>query len=137
MKKQLKSITPLLQVADLEASIEFYTRKLGFVKHHQEEGGFAILERDECSLFLAQKQTKVDLRNATARAKPDGYASYDFFVMCTPGTVDGLLKECRDAKATIPAAYDNGPVNRPYGIRDFNVIDPDGYDIVFGEPIGE
>lgn len=137
MKKSLQSVSPLLQVGDIEASIAFYTQKLGFKKHHQEEGGFAILGRDECTIFLAQKQTDVDLRNVTARARADGYASYDFMVMCAQGTVDALWKEYRDADVPMSAAFVNGPVNRSYGIRDFNITDPDGYDIVFGEPVEE
>ena len=35
----------------------------------------------------------------------------------------------------MPDCFKNGPVTRPYGIRDFSVIDPDGYDLVFGEEI--
>jgi hypothetical protein len=31
----------------------------------------------------------------------------------------------------MPEGFEAGPVARPYGVRDFSVID--GYDIVFGE----
>lgn len=30
---------------------------------------------------------------------------------------------------------EGGPIDREYGIRDFSIIDPDGYQIVFGAPI--
>jgi hypothetical protein len=33
----------------------------------------------------------------------------------------------------MPDGYKDGPVTRPYGVRDFSVIDPGGYDLVFGE----
>ena len=34
---------------------------------------------------------------------------------------------------TISACYADGPIARPYGSRDFSVLDPDGYDLVFAE----
>jgi hypothetical protein len=33
----------------------------------------------------------------------------------------------------MPDGFADGPVTKSYGIRDFSVIDPDGYDIVFRE----
>ena len=30
-------------------------------------------------------------------------------------------------------SYNNGPVTRPYGMRDFSLVDPDGYDLVFAD----
>lgn len=131
--KQLQKISPLLQVADMKKSLEFYTKKLGFAVKWKDGDGFAILSRDGCDLFLGQNQTKVDLRNSTARAKKDGFASYDLHIHCAPGAVDALWKEFRKADAEI--LEKDGPVNREYGIRDFTVVDPDGYLIVFGSPI--
>jgi catechol 2,3-dioxygenase-like lactoylglutathione lyase family enzyme len=132
MQKQLQSISPLLQVTDMKKSVEFYTGKLGFKEKWRDGDGFVILSRDGCDLYLGQKQTKVDLRNITARAKPDGFASYDLHIHCALGAVDSLWKEFTRAGVQIPEK--NGPVNREYGIRDFTVIDPDGYSIVFGSP---
>jgi hypothetical protein len=37
----------------------------------------------------------------------------------------------------MPEGFEAGPVTRPYGIRDFSVMDPDGYDFVFGEECEE
>jgi catechol 2,3-dioxygenase-like lactoylglutathione lyase family enzyme len=133
MQKQIQRVSPLLQVADLNASIEFYTTKLGFEEKWRDGDGFVILSRDGCDIFLGQKQTKVDLRNITARAKPDGFASYDLHFHCSVGAADALWKEFSEAGANIPEK--DGPITREYGIRDFTVIDPDGYSIVFGSPI--
>lgn len=131
----LKSVCPLLQVSDLECSLEFYTQKLGFQETMRDPGGFTILCRDDCLLFLAPKQCKVDLRNATARLENDGYANYDLHIHCASGSLDALWKEYKDAGVSMGAAFVNGPVTRDYGVRDFSVIDPDGYDLVFGESV--
>lgn len=92
--KALKSITPLLQVKDLDHSIDYYVAKLGF-KLHFRDRGFAGLFR----------------------------------------TVDTLWQEFRAAGASMHEYLDSGPVNREYGIRDFSVYDPDGYNLVFGAEI--
>ena len=133
MQKQLLRISPLLQVSDMNKSVEFYTKKLGFEEKWRDGDGFVILSRDGCDLFLGQKQTKVDLRNVTARTKPDGFADYDLHFHCAVGAADALWGEF--SKAGVNTTEKDGPVTSEYGIRDFSVIDPDGYTIVFGSPV--
>lgn len=133
MQKHIQRISPLLQVSDMNKSVEFYTNKLGFEEKWRDGDDFVILSRDGCDLFLGQKQTKVDLRNVTARAKPDGFASYDLHFHCAVGAADSLWDEFTKAGVDIPEK--DGPITREYGIRDFTVIDPDGYAIVFGSPV--
>jgi hypothetical protein len=57
----------------------------------------------------------------------------DLHVHCQPGTLDALYREFRSRGVRMPDGYKDGPVTRPYGVRDFSVIDPGGYDLVFGE----
>jgi catechol 2,3-dioxygenase-like lactoylglutathione lyase family enzyme len=133
MQKQLQSISPLLQVSDMKKSVEFYAGKLGFKEKWRDGDGFVILSRDGCDLYLGQNQTKVDLRNATARTESDGFASYDLHFHCAVGAADALWKEFTKVGVNIPEK--DGPITREYGIRDFTVIDPDGYAIVFGSPV--
>jgi len=47
----LKSAIPVLASLDAEATIEFYTEKLGFTFHNNWDG-YIILSRDEISLHL-------------------------------------------------------------------------------------
>jgi catechol 2,3-dioxygenase-like lactoylglutathione lyase family enzyme len=128
----LKQISPLLQVSDLEASVSFYGEKLGFQTGSTEDG-FCMIRRDDCLIFLAQKTKDVDLTNKAARAVDDGWCNYDLHIHCQPGTLDALYEEFRKKEVNMPDCYQNGPVTRSYGVRDFSVIDPDGYDLVFGE----
>ena len=131
----LKHVCPLLQVSDLKASVLFYGEKLGF-RTGSMEGGFSVVRRDDCSLYLAQKTKAVDVTNKAARADPaDDWCNYDLHFFCQPGTLDALFEEFRSKGVMMPDCYPNGPVTRSYGIRDFSVIDPDGYDLVFGEEV--
>ena len=131
----LKSITPLLPVKDLDVSIEFYVQKLGFTLEFQERG-FAGLCRDGCRIFLSQNErADVDLRNAASKMADDNWANYDLHINCAAGTVDDLWREFKAAGAPMHESYAQGPVNRSYGIRDFSVLDPDGYDLVLGAEI--
>jgi catechol 2,3-dioxygenase-like lactoylglutathione lyase family enzyme len=129
----LKQISPLLQVNDLTKSVSFYRDKLGF-RTGSPTDGFCVVQRDECTIFLAQKTKAVDVTNKAARAVPaDEWCNYDLHIHCEPGTLDALYESFRRKGVPMPAAYQNGPVTRAYGIRDFSIIDPDGYDLVFGE----
>jgi hypothetical protein len=129
----LQQISPLLQVTDLETSVSFYGQKLGFQTGSM-DGGFSVVRRGDCSIFLAQKSKDVDVTNKAARAVPDdGWCNYDLHIHCQPGTLDALYEEFRTKGVRMPDCFKNGPVTRSYGIRDFSVVDPDGYDLVFGE----
>lgn len=134
----LKSISPLLPVKDLKASLLFYTGKLNFREYRRIEEGenkFAIIGRDGTEIFLAQKQAQVDLRNVTARAKPDGFADYDLRIHCEVGTLNALWKKCREANVEMSVGFKDGPVAGDNGTREFSIVDPDGYSLVFCEPI--
>ena len=123
----------MLQVSDLSASVLFYGEKLGFQTGTM-EGGFSIVGRDNCTLHLAQKTKAANVTNKAARANPDDdWCNYDLHFCCQPGTLDALFEEFRSKSVRMADCYKNGPVKRSYGIRDFSVIDPDGYDLVFGE----
>jgi catechol 2,3-dioxygenase-like lactoylglutathione lyase family enzyme len=128
----LKQISPLLQVGDLSTSAAFYRDKLGF-QTDSTEGGFCMARRDDCLIFLAQKTKDADVTNKAARAVEDGWCNYDLHIHCLPGTLDGLFEEFRTKGVPMAAGFEAGPVMRSYGVRDFSVIDPDGYDLVFGE----
>ncbi len=130
----LRSIMPLFLVENLDTSTQFYIDKLGFEELYRDNfgGGFVQFRRDECDIFLARKDSEVDLRNIRARAPERAdFASYDLHIACQAGTIDALWHEYRDSGVQMGS----GPEDRPYGVRDFGIHDPDGYSIVFGAPI--
>ena len=129
----LQQIQPLLQVQDLDLSVTFYCEQLGFSGGVVDEG-FAMVSRDQCTIYLAQKTKSVDVTNKAARKVVDGWCNYDFLIQCKHGTLDALHKEFTDNGVEWLDCFQNGPEDRPYGMRDFSVFDPDGYDLVFAEP---
>ena len=47
-------VTPIIRVSDVSASLEYYTRILGFNDDWGSVDGFASVSRDRCHLFLSQ-----------------------------------------------------------------------------------
>ena len=116
-KPQFEAVTPRLPVADVEQAVAFYVDRLGFqlgwkwgspVTH-------ASVCRDSVSLDLISAP---EGRRGTAMA---------YIQVSGVDTYFSELKE-KDLGATEPQ-------DRPYGMRDFEVVDPDGNRLAFGEPI--
>lgn len=106
-------------VQDLERSLAFYTA-LGFALERR-DGGFAALRWGERWFFLDERSDLPALQGP-ARAN----------VRILTADVDGVW-------ATVEAL--GIPVERPiadryYGLRDFTVRDPDGFELRFATPLG-
>jgi catechol 2,3-dioxygenase-like lactoylglutathione lyase family enzyme len=113
----LESTVPTLQVTDLSAAIAFYRDVLGF------ELGWtwgdpprrASVRRDHVELAFVESA-------AAASATSNVYVH-------TTGIDDYYRRVCRSDAVTVPIGY------RPYGMRDFSIVDPSGNQLTFGEPI--
>jgi catechol 2,3-dioxygenase-like lactoylglutathione lyase family enzyme len=103
-------------VNDLDATVDFYTQKLGFTLAFKwgEPPSFAGLNLDRVQIFL----------DATRKPDPNGCCL--FFNVAD---VDELLAFHRANGVEI--AQDIG--DRPWQIRDYTVRDLNGYHIVFGQ----
>jgi len=107
----------VLVVSDMPASIAYYRDILGF-KAELEFGTpptYACLCRDEAGIHVVA---------ATHAKRLPGQGGVALFV----DDVDALYAELSGRRASIPEP----PQDRPYGMRDFNVIDPDGNLLTFG-----
>jgi catechol 2,3-dioxygenase-like lactoylglutathione lyase family enzyme len=125
MTRQLESISPVLLVADVVKSADYYERKLGFaLRLWGEPPNFAIARRDGISIMLNQI-------GAGAVIHPNaGYdGRYDVYVRV--GNADALFAEIKDRGANI--AFE--PSDEPYLMREFAVCDLDGHLLAFGHGI--
>jgi len=116
---KLTRIAPELPVPDLLASITYYEQQLGFqLAMHLPDQGYAIVERDGVAIHLFQD----DLHNHT----PVGIHIF------TPD-IESLFAELehRGAHLSQPIAP------KPWGNRDFRIIDAAGNKIKFTEPVSE
>ena len=113
--------TPILRVADFDASVAYYVNSLGFHLDWS-EGQFGSVRRGEASLMLCEG----------SQGHPGTW------VYVSVGDADALYDEISARGATIR----HPPRNFPWGSRELHVFDPDGHVLRFGsearrgEPLG-
>ncbi|MGH7302429.1 MAG: VOC family protein [Candidatus Rokuibacteriota bacterium] len=110
---------PVLQVADVGRSIDWYVAAFGFDPDPFPPNppyGFAILRRDGAEMML-QGGTS----SRSADAKEEGWTVY--LRIADEGLLD-LADSVRRATRLV-----RGPERMFYGLVEFEVIDPDGYRI--------
>ncbi len=114
---------PVLQVADVKRSVAFYCGTLGFFAHQLWGDGpdFCIVQRGKVTIAL-------DRTRAAGAAVPvnQWWAAYVY--------VEDADKLCDEFRAK-GAEIVRGPENMEYGLRDFDVRDPDGHLIAFGHDL--
>jgi catechol 2,3-dioxygenase-like lactoylglutathione lyase family enzyme len=117
-KTRFESVTPRLPVADVEAALSFYCGELGFQTGWKWGNPLthANVCRDAISLDLI--------------ASPSGRSAALAYIQLSG--VDAYFRELQGRKVEVGDLGD-----RPYGMRDFEIVDPSGNRLAFGEPIAE
>jgi uncharacterized glyoxalase superfamily protein PhnB len=124
---RLSSTTPGFTVNDIQKSIDFYRDVLGFEvkelwKHDGVLGG-AEMKAGRVSLYLGQD----DWKKGRDRVKGVGFRIY-----CeTTQDLDAIVARIEAHGGTLAEALES----RPWGSRDFAVVDPDGFKITISSPI--
>lgn len=125
IKPRLTSIRPMLAVIDLPRTIAFYCEKLGFVcvSTFGQPPVWCTLHRDGQELMF-----NAPPRESVVRDVPPKSKDYQIFYCNSEGVV-ALRDEFKsrgvmvtDLRVTL------------YGMKEFEVRDPDGYWLWFGEP---
>lgn len=112
------SATPVLASLDIERSVEFFCSVLGFTKVHAEQGVYGVVTRDEVAVHFWSCSEKHIAENTSCRIGVQG--------------VESLYVTCKAAGVVHP----NAPLSeKPWGTREFGVLDPDGNLITFVQPI--
>ncbi|MBG9377379.1 bleomycin resistance family protein [Panacibacter sp. DH6] len=125
----MKKLSPILWTKDLDATIWFYETVLGF-KGVGNFPGFVSLTRDEVELMFIVPQ---DDRTACDTGDETGFFRKPVLtgsIFITTDHVDELWEAVKDVaviKTTI--------ANRAYKMRDFSILDNNGYELVFGKDI--
>jgi lactoylglutathione lyase len=124
------SATPNLLVADVSASLMFYRDVLGFelVRSVPDEAPFIFvwLKRGGVELFLNDVKTASDSIKLDLRA----------------GGTSTLYVDVSDVKALLDQLTGHAKVVMPltdqfYGMREFAILDPDGYLVTFAERVSK
>ena len=119
----LKQVSPTLHVANMRRALSFFEGSLGFrctFKLDDDlhpEIPYAIVARDGVEIHL-------QLRDAAAGTS----ACY-----ITVDDADVVWAEVQKAGVRVTRPIENSG----YGMRDFNIADPDGNSLGFGQPLGK
>ena len=118
MNSKLKSLSPILYTQDLEQTISFYETVLGFKKQGQFPN-FVSLSKDNVEIMFV-------LPSEESFLKPKLTGS----IFITMEKVDELWEAIKN-NVTIKDSIND----REYLMRDFSILDNNGYELVFGEDI--
>ena len=115
-KAFLEAAVPILSVTDLPEALDYYERVLGFQVGWKwgEPPRLASVCRDRVELNLSQ----------SGEGKP-GPSKVYFQMAGVDAYYDHIT--IAGAKVAVPIA------DRPYGMRDFRIVDPSGNELSFGE----
>ena len=122
----LRGISPVLLIADVERSVEYYRDRLGFeCEVYGDPPDFVTARRDEATILMA-------LCPEPERIVPNWrIVSNVWNVYVRVDDADAIYADVQERGAGIDyTIYD-----APHGFREFGVQDPDGRDIAFGQPL--
>lgn len=115
-KVRLTAAVPVLASLDIERSVRFYTARPGFTKVHAAAGVYGIVSRDGIEIHL--------------RACPDRPIAAHTGCRVHVAGIDALYREL----APHGVVHPNAPLrDRPWGVREFAVLDCDGNLVTFVE----
>ena len=122
-QSKIKKMSPQFLVTDIEHSIEFYTKKLGFDLEFRYEDFYAGIIKDSASIHL--KSGKRSIEERKSKREND-----DLDIVFSVEAVEDLYKEFVDKSIEIIQPL----CDRPYG-KEFYIADPDGYILAFLEEL--
>jgi len=116
---EILASTFVLAVNDLEASKRFYLDKLGFAEDFSVDG-WAFLSRGACKLRLGDCPDAMPMSKAR---------DHSWFAYLHVSDASGLYNEVVRNGVEIWHSL----ADKPWGMREFAIVTPDGHRVVFGE----
>jgi uncharacterized glyoxalase superfamily protein PhnB len=121
MKRKIVHTRHVLAVKDLAVETAYYIENLGF------ERDFTVPGWE----FLSFGDFKVMLGECADEMTAEATGNHSWFAHALIENVDEVYHELIDRGATILSRIEN----KPWGIREFSVVTPDGHRIVYGQLI--
>ena len=120
---------PALPVREMGAAVAFYRERLGFGVLHQ-DGGFAVLGRDEAGLHLWEAgdeawRSRNDLAERPVCSGAESFIAGTASARIEVEDVDGLYEELSATDVLHPVSRD-GVDDTDFGTREFATLDQDG-----------
>jgi catechol 2,3-dioxygenase-like lactoylglutathione lyase family enzyme len=135
----LSQTIPALPVRDGAASADFYRDRLGFQVLHQ-DGGFAVLARDDAVLHLWQAGDESwrqrDSLERPVRSGAESFIAGTASCRVLVEGVDELYEELRRSDVLHPVSTE-GVSDTDFGTREFATLDLDGNLVTFFQWVSE
>jgi hypothetical protein len=116
---KLLSAAPVLPAQDIDETVSFFEQNLGFRARHQEDG-YGIVVRDAVEVHFWQCSDRNIAENSSCRLSVIG--------------IDELYTEAAGREIVHPKAHLE---TKPWGLREFAVVDINGNLIWFAERVGQ
>jgi catechol 2,3-dioxygenase-like lactoylglutathione lyase family enzyme len=110
--RQLRRLLPELPVSDVTAAVAYYQKVLGFTVNYAQDD-LGVMDRDDVTLLLIPRTGNQGVGSCYAYIRH----------------ADALHAELTARGADVQGR----PVSRPWGLRDFSVLDLDGNRLTFGQ----
>ena len=122
---KIAGTAPVLLVEDVSLAVAYYCVILGFKLEFTQNEQYMGVFRDGVHVHLASANGAPLHSNRVAWTETFRPADVNFFV----SDVDALYAEVKAKGATV----DGPPADQPYGVRDFQVTDLNGYMLRFNQ----
>jgi uncharacterized glyoxalase superfamily protein PhnB len=120
-ESKFQSVTPILQVENLQRGIEFYTQVLG-MKLAQTWGD----PPDRASLCRDAVELTIEVRKL-------GEGPRQSHLYLLVDRIDAYYERVTEAGARVKVPL----ADRVYGMRDCRILDPEGNELSIGEPLDQ
>ncbi|MGR3435703.1 MAG: bleomycin resistance protein [Shimia sp.] len=130
---RFESAVPVLPVADVSAAVAFYVSRAAFRDLHAEDG-YAVVSRDavEIHLWRASDETWTHREGPPVVSGAESFLAGTASCRVAVSGIETLFAEMKAAGIVHP----NGPLtDKPYGLREFAVLDLDGNHVTFFAPV--
>jgi catechol 2,3-dioxygenase-like lactoylglutathione lyase family enzyme len=111
--RQLRQMLPELPLTDVAAGVAYYQKVLGFHINYQQQD-LGVMDRDYVTLLLIQRGDRAGIGSCGAYVRD----------------ADALYAELKARGANLQGE----PMSRPWGLRDFRVLDLEGNRLTFCQP---
>lgn len=125
---KLHKLSPILWTKDLQGTISFYTNVLGFTARSNFPNFASLVKGDVEIMFVVPQDDPEDCKDPNDQKAffPKPVLTGSIFIFMEG--VDELWNQIKD-KVSIKSSIGN----RAYLVRDFSILDNNGYEIVFGQ----
>jgi len=127
MTLRIANLIPLLEVFDLPASVAFYRDILGFTLISGDDTWWAMLELDGVKVMLNTAYDDGERPAVPDAARVRGHRDTSLYFSADTDAVYAHLRGKGVAVAV--------PSITSYGMRQVSIVDPDGFQLIFIEPV--